>query len=73
MCYHRHILTELSEQSFELSSSDQDLVYLRAARTEDKSDEDDEEDEDGDDGHEDPDQGGHLEIKRNETSLQAHQ
>ena len=73
MCYQHHIHTELSEQSFELSSSDQDLMYLRAARTKDKSDEDDEEDEDGDDGHEDPDQGGHLEIKRNETSLQAHQ
>ena len=73
MCYQHHLLTELSEQSFELSSSDQDLVYLRAARTEDKSDEDDEEDEDGDDCHEDPNQRCHLEIKKNETSLQAHQ
>ena len=73
MCYQRHIHTELREQTFELSSSDQDLMYLRAARTKDKSDEDDEEDEDGDDGHEDPNQRCHLEIKRNETSLQAHQ
>ena len=71
MCYQRHLLTELSEQSFELSSSDQDLVYLRAARTEDKSDEDDEEDEDGDDCHEDPNQRSDLEMKQ--AHKQAHQ
>ena len=71
MCYQHHIHTELSEQSFELSSSAQDLVYLRAARSKDKSDEDDEEDKDGDDCHEDPNQGSDLQIKRSETSSQA--